>query len=257
MMRKLMILALCMLATKDLYSQHTGSDARDFNPNVVKINLFSLPFRSLSVQYERGLNARMSVSLGARLMPKGPLPFQSSLRNSMDVETGDTTDAGLDFINNASVSNWAITPEFRYYFGKKPLNGFYVAPFLRVGSYGIDWNYNYELNDGTQKAVHLKGRGSAISGGVLLGAQWHLGERLLLDWWILGPQYGSYNIRLEAIGDFSDLTDAEKKDLETTIEGIGYSGNKFEAAVTNTSVKATNRLGFPGLRTGFCIGFTF
>ena len=91
----------------------------------------------------------------------------------------------------------------------------------------------------------------------MFGAQWHMGQHIVLDWWILGPQYGSYSVNLEASGDFSDFTPEERQDLEETIEEIGFSGNKFEATVTSTSVKADNKIGLPGLRTGFCIGFTF
>src|SRR5690606_21708729 len=108
-------------------------------------------------------------------------------------------------------------PEFRYYFGKKPLNGFYVAPFVRIGRYTIDWEYLYEKDNGTKKPVNLQGRSTSFSAGILFGAQWHFGERIVLDWWILGPQYGSHNISMEAMGDFTDLTNSEKKDLEETI----------------------------------------
>jgi len=256
MMRKLVILLMLGFITSNLYAQISSNDLY-FRRNAVKVNLFSFAFRSVSLQYERGLNEKMSVSLGIRLMPKGALPLQTSIRNAMDIEEDDTANAGIDFVNNAQISNWAVTPEFRYYLGKKPLSGFYIAPFLRVGGYGIDWHYEYERNDGTEKSIHLKGRSTAFSAGILLGAQWHLNSHILLDWWIFGPQYGNYNVKLEAVSDFSDLTDAEKQDLETTIEGIGYNGKNFEATVTNTNMKASNKLGFPGLRTGFCIGYTF
>ncbi len=228
-----------------------------FPKNNVKINLFALALRSFSFQYERSLSPKTSVALGFRFMPKGSIPFQSTVRNAMETDKGDTTDAGLDFVNNAKVSSWAITPEFRYYFGKKPNNGFYIAPFVRIAGYNIDWYYKYKKSDGTYKPVDLKGRTTAFSGGFLLGAQWHFGSHVSLDWWILGPQYASYNLSLEASGDFTDLTTEDKLSLEETIESIGFSGNKFNATVTNTSVKAENKISLPGLRTGLCLGFTF
>ena len=128
-MKKLIIILLatsgCFLAK----AQTENNVSTDFKKNIVKLNLFSLPLKNLSLQYERGLNENMSVALGVRFQPKGSIPFQSTIRNSMDTDN-DTADAGLDFVNNAQISNWAITPEFRYYFGKKPLNGFYIAPFI-------------------------------------------------------------------------------------------------------------------------------
>jgi hypothetical protein len=229
----------------------------NFDKNIVKLNLFALPLKNFSLQYERGLNKDISVSLGASFMPKTSIPFKKSILNAMETDGNDTTDAGRDFMDNARISSWAITPEFRYYFGKKPLNGFYVAPYVRIGGYSVDWAYLYEKDNGDKKPVDLKGRSTSFSAGLLLGAQWHLANRIVLDWWILGPQWSSHNISMEAVGDFSDLTPSEKADLEETIEKIGFSGNKFEATVTNSSVKAENKIGLPGLRTGLCIGFCF
>jgi hypothetical protein len=254
-MKRLLLFTLAACCGTSLWAQKETKELPDFKKNIVKLNLFSLPLKNISLQYERGLNEDMSVALGVRFQPKGSIPFQGTLRNSID-DDNDTSNAGLDFINSAQISNWAITPEFRYYFGKKPLNGFYVAPFLRFGGYGIDWDYNYQKDDGTIKPVHLTGRSTAFSGGILLGAQWHF-NNIVLDWWILGPQYGSYNISLDANGDFSDLTPQDKEDLERNIEGIGWNGNKFKATVTDKNVKAENKISLPGLRTGLCIGYTF
>ena len=256
LMKKLASILMFLLVFGNSFAQEKETPPA-FKKNIVKLNLFALPLRNFSFQYERGLNENMSVAMGVSFLPKGSLPFKNTIRNSMDIEAGDTADAGLDFVNNARISSWSITPEFRYYFGKKPLNGFYIAPFLRIGGYSIDWSYKYERDNGGEKPVNLEGRSTAFSGGILFGAQWHVGQHFVIDWWILGPQYGSYKVSLEAKGDFSDLTPKEKQDLEETIEGIGYSGNKFQATVSNTSVEAENNFGIPGLRTGLCVGFTF
>lgn len=232
-------------------------DKDDFKKNIVKLNLFALPLKNFSLQYERGLTKDISVSMGLSLMPKSGIPFKSSISSAMETDDDDVDDAGADFVNDARINSWSITPEFRYYLGKKPLNGFYIAPFVRIGGYGIDWSYDFERDNGTKMPVDLKGRSNSFSAGLLFGAQWHLSQRVVLDWWILGPQWGSHKISLDANGDFSDLTASERADLEESIEKIGFSGNKFEATVTNTSVSATNRIGLPGLRTGLCIGFAF
>lgn len=253
-MQKFIPLLLATTLSLPVFAQGTNETKDDFKKNHVKLNLFALPLRNFSLQYERGLNKDMAVALGASFLPKGSIPFQGTIRNAIDAEEGD---AGLDLVNNAKVSSWSLTPEFRYYFGRKPLNGFYLAPFIRVGAYNIDWQYKYEKSDGSEKPVDLKGRSGMFSAGLLIGAQWHLGQRILLDWWILGPQYGSNNIKLEASGDFSDLTKSEQADLEGIIEKISYNGNRFEATVTDNSVKADNKISLPGLRTGFCIGFKF
>lgn len=233
----------------------TGSETA-FGKNIIKFNLFSPVLKSYSFQYERGLHPDISVALGIRFQPKSSVPFQSTIENLID-DSDDPDNTGLQFVQQARLSGWAITPEFRYYFGKKPLNGFYLAPFLRFGGNNLRWDYNFEMEDGTYKPVELSGSASSFSGGLLLGVQWHIKEYLVLDWWILGPQYGTYNINLSGTGDFSDLSSDERQQLKENIEGIGYSGHKFEVTISDKEVRAENRLGIPGIRTGFCIAFTF
>ncbi len=48
-----------------------------------------------------------------------------------------------------------------------------------------------------------------------LGAQFKLGKNMFLDWWILGPNYGSASGTLNFAGT---LTLSEQSDLETELE---------------------------------------
>lgn len=224
-----------------------------YTKNNIKLNLFSLPMKNISLQYERGLNDKMSVALGLRLQPRSSVPFQGTLRNSL--EDDDTT--SLDFVNNARVSSWAITPEFRYYFGKKPLNGFYIAPFLRVGGYSLDWNYAFHKDDGTIKDIKFKGNMTTFGGGILFGAQWHFGKHILLDWWILGPMFSTQTTDLKADTDLSDLSAQDQSDLLESLQSVEILGNGVDAQVNNSGASVKSQSGLPGLRTGLCIGFTF
>lgn len=254
------LFAIILFSHNSFAQEQTTKTTKDFNfcKNNVKVNLFALPLRSFSLQYERGLNRKISVSLGVRLLPNGHIPFHSSMENAIDNSSnGDTANAGKDFVKNAQISSWAITPEFRYYFGKKPLNGFYIAPYFRIDGYTLSWKYNYKQNDSTIRPLDFKGSTGSFTGGLLLGAQWHIGKHLLIDWWILGPQYGSYTIDLNANTDLTTMSSTDKQNLKDDIEGFGFSGNKFKATVTNNGVKANNKLSLPGLRTGLCVGYTF
>src|SRR3546814_20089859 len=76
------------------------------------------------------------------------------------------------------------------------------------------------------RSVPLDGKLSTITGGLLFGAQWQLSERLYLDWWILGPSYGSANGQLTATtsldGDEQqelreELTDLDIPMVEPTV----------------------------------------
>jgi len=225
----------------------------DFKKNNVKLNLFGLPLKNISLQYERGLTPKMSVCLGVRLQPKGTLPFKSSVSNAI----GDDDTASNDFVNNAKLSSWGITPEFRYYFGKKPLNGFYIAPYLRIGGNSLTWSYAFREDNGSMRPIDFTGKINSIYGGLMLGAQWHFGKSFLIDWWILGPSYGSMKINLSADTDLSDLSADDRKDLEESLDGIGYGGHELDSKIDNSGIRVSGRLPMFGLRTGLCIGYTF
>jgi hypothetical protein len=78
------------------------------NPNVVKINIGSLLVKNFSFQYERAVSKKTSAALGIRFQPYGDIPFQSWFEDQIDepdIQIGD-----------GKTGNFAITPEFRYYF---------------------------------------------------------------------------------------------------------------------------------------------
>ena len=252
-MKKITLAIALLLSCQSVFAQEPPApEVSEFNKNHIKLNLFALPLRSFSLQYERGLNENMSVSLGVRLQPKGGIPFRATIENAYASDSLDR-----DFVNNSRISSWAITPEFRYYFGKRPLNGFYIAPFVRIGGYGLEWTYRYTEDNGNVRTMNFNGKSTAFSGGLLFGAQWHVGKRFLVDWWILGPSYGSYKVNLNAATDLSDLLPDDKQEIKTEIENLGVQGSRFTATVSNTGVVADGKLSLPGLRTGLCIGFTF
>lgn len=252
-MKKILLFALL----GSMFSFHTEAQEKSksdavFHKNNVKINLFALPLKNFSLQYERGLTPHLSVCMGVRFQPNSNLPFKSSVSSMI----GDDTTA-KDFVNNTKMGSWGITPEVRYYFGKKPLNGFYVAPFLRVGGNNMSWNYAFDMDNGKTKDVAFRGNMNSVFGGLLLGAQWHVGSSFLIDWWILGPSYGSINVKLNANGDFSDLSAQDRADLQESLSSIGYNGHKVESEITNDHITAKVKLPMLGLRTGLCVGYTF
>ncbi|XZF14872.1 DUF3575 domain-containing protein [Chitinophagaceae bacterium MMS25-I14] len=233
----------------DIVSHHADTK------NNIKLNLLAFTTRTFSIQYERELGTHISVAMGFRVEPKGGLPFRGFIENQADLSATDT--AAKSFINNAKVSNWAITPEFRYYFGKRPHNGFYIAPFARIGNYSLDWNYAFQKDDGTTQNIGFKGNAFAYTFGLLFGAQWHVHKNILIDWWILGPSYGGTSLSLDANTDLSEMTADDKQNLHSDITGISVFGHNIDATVTNSGVTASGHFPFAGVRTGLCIGFSF
>ena len=75
--------------------------------NIVKLNLFALALKNISIQYERAIGKRVSIAGLIRLMPKGSIPFKSAIKNA--VGDPDTEKQ----VENTRVGNFALTPEIR------------------------------------------------------------------------------------------------------------------------------------------------
>lgn len=94
--------------------------------NIFKVNLTALVLNNYMGQYERVLGKRVSVAISYRTMPESSVPFKSFILNQIDDPEGDAE----EILNNLKLSNYAITPEIRFYMGKKGYGrGFYIAPF--------------------------------------------------------------------------------------------------------------------------------
>ena len=243
--------------TGDVFETSFTAAAPASEANLVKMNLTALPLRNFSFQYERILNKRFTVGGGLRFMPKGGLPLPGSLESLIDDE--DT----YKQLQGAKLGNIALTAEARYYVGKHgALRGFYIAPYARFASYQAsirEFEYTVENEESQQsetKSVPIDGKLSAITGGLLFGAQWKLSKKLYLDWWILGPSIGSAN------GDLSAVVSLNEEDQEALREELEELGEDIPMVETSTTVDGngarTNVKGpWAGLRAGLSLGIRF
>lgn len=153
--------------------------------NFIKVNLTGILVKNYSVQYERILSRKFSFSLSYRVMPTTTLPFQSYILKSVGNDNPETAKT----IKNFKLSNYAITPELRFYVSKKGFGrGFYIAPFYRYASFKTDnLNIFYTDNAGAQSSSKLSGKLTGNSGGILFGVQRFFGKHIVLDTWIFWP----------------------------------------------------------------------
>ncbi len=260
-LKRIICLALFILSVPFAHAQMNATDDRpalsEFHKNNVKLNLLALPFRSFSFQYERALKPRMSVALGFRFQPRGGIPLSGFAQNFVSAEDSIANQVLNEASTNAKFSSWAVTPEIRFYLGKKPLNGFYIAPYLRIQSFGLDYNYTFDLDTVSVPAA-FEGRLTSFTGGFLLGVQKHIGKHFLLDIWLLGPAVGTAKLNITAKGNFAGLTPEEIGEVKLDIQNLPlYNGASADIKVQNNQVDASARSIFGGLRTGICIGYTF
>lgn len=221
--------------------------------NFIKLNLTSLILKNYSIQYERATSKSISLAVSIRTMPTTSMPFKNAIIKG--IEEDDET---KDVIEKLRLSNFAFTPEVRFYTGKKGYGrGFYIAPFYRYSKYKVsNLTVNYENAANQQNSIDLSGMLTSNTGGILFGAQWGLGKNLCLDWWILGPHYGSGNGTFTGVAK-QPLTQDEQNDLRQELEDL-------DIPLTNKTVNvnaggASLILDGPwgGLRAGLSLGIKF
>jgi Protein of unknown function (DUF3575) len=221
--------------------------------NMIKVNLTSLPLKQYALQYERVLNRKFSFALGVRVMPASTLPFKQAILDAV----GDDPDT-RDVLDRFQMSNLAITPEFRFYLSKRGYGrGFYLAPFYRYASYKTSkLEFDYDDGAGGTETINMTGKLTSNTGGLLLGAQWPLGKRLVLDWWILGPHYGSGN-GLFSGASTQTMTPTEQDDLRTQLEDIDIPLTNTKVVVTANGASLELDGPWAGIRAGFSLGIRF
>lgn len=241
-MKKLVPLALVLLPVLAIAQK-----------NAVKVNLSSLALRNYHIQYERKVLPKITINVGLRVMPKGKLPFQDLLEKYAGLDNPDLR------LGDFEIGNTAITIEPRFYVSKAAMKGFYIAPYLRYSSFDLKLPFTYEydhpINGKTPKDADFTGKVNAISGGVMLGTQFNIAKRLVLDIWWIGGHYGSSS------GDLSfasTLTPQEEQGLENTLRDFDPSPFKITWDVNSNGAKIKSDgpwAGFRGL--GINLGFRF
>ncbi|QCR24032.1 DUF3575 domain-containing protein [Pontibacter sp. SGAir0037] len=168
-MKKVIIILLAVIGF--------AANSAQAQDNLIKVNIFSPVVRTASVFYEKPIAEDKSVQLGF-------------------FYTGFS-------IEDVKLRGYGITPEFRKYLSasKQAPEGFYVAPFLRYQSLNMTLDEDSEMEDMNGKATL-----NAFGGGLLIGHQWIVGSRFVVDSF-LGPSYSASNVKVTA-GDQEEFDDS-------------------------------------------------
>lgn len=207
--------------------------------NVVKLNLFpfalmSVGLKNFSLQYERAVGKKISVGLGLSFMPASRLPTKFT--------------EGSPLLVSLRTKGYALTPEFRFYPGKKGApRGFYLAPYLRYSSYTMSTGYNYTKVDtiqtypvvtqSTTYNVDAKGKYTFIGGGVMIGVHYMIKNRVSIDWGIFGLHAGASKISLSASSPsmFGLFSDKDRAQIQAELnDSFGNMPGNSSVDVTNT-----------------------
>lgn len=249
-MKKYLILLLMICYSFNTLVHAQGGGGK----NIFKVNLTAAVLKTIEVQYERVINKRQSFAIGFGVAPNVSLPFKQKLLDQF----GGEEDA-RKAIESTKFTKFTITPEYRFYFGKKGApTGFYIAPFGRYTNMSIDQIYTFTPSSGKLHEANIKGKFKGIGGGILIGTQWALGKNVTLDWYIFGPFIGALDANFDGTDDMSDMSPADKADLEHDIESVDLGPWKVDATVGNNTINAKLDGPFVGLRAfGISLGIRF
>ena len=220
--------------------------------NIVKLSLTSLAFRNIHLQYERILNKRISVSLSFSNIFEGEIPLLGSVENTID----DTE--SFDKIKDVSLSYYSVTPEVRFYLGKKGFGkGFYLAPFYRNSKLTLDGvSFEYPTDEGGTSSISTSGSISGNTVGLLIGSQFNLGKSVVLDWWIIGPHYGSGSGTLNGVSS-EPFSTIERNALQTELNELDLPFVDETTEVSAQDIKVLFSGPWGGVRAGLSLGFRF
>ncbi len=241
------------VSTDSILSTTKKTNSKTQQKNFVKINLTAIALKNYSIQYERVVNRKISFAISFRTMPATTIPFKTNILKIV----GDDIDT-RKAIETFELSNFAITPEVRFYLSKKGYGrGFYIAPFYRYASFNTNQLiFTYKNSFNVENDIKLSGKLTANTGGFMFGAQWPLGKYVCLDWWIFGPHYGS------GTGNFTGtsnqaLTQVEQNDLRQQLEDldIPLTNKTVYVNANGASLKLDGPWG--GLRAGLSLGIKF
>jgi hypothetical protein len=222
--------------------------------NFIKVNLTGIPLKNYSFQYERALKRKLSFAIAFRTMPSTGIPFKAQILDAVGTNDPDTKNT----IEQLKLSNFAVTPELRFYLSKKGYGrGFYLAPFYRYASFSTnDLLFTFQNSLNISRTMNMSGKLTSNTGGLLLGSQWALGKHFCLDLWILGLHYGSGKGNFSGVSG-TPLTTEEQNDLRQQLNSLDIP--LTTKTVTVNANGALLQLSGPwaGIRSGISFGIKF
>jgi hypothetical protein len=249
----LLIICLAFITVKTGASD-PGEKERKMPMNYLKFNVTSaVLLNNYSLHYERVITRGMTFGLGFRFMPETGIPHYGMIKDQI---RGDSEE-DLTWLENLTLQNYAITPELRFYTGKKKYGrGFYFSLFYRYANYEANVNIPFTPDMGDEITLVSTGNITSQTGGFMLGAQWALGKHICLDWWILGPHAGISSGSFVAKAS-SALYPIDQQDIGDAIEEIEIPLFSKDLEVTSDKIDLKFSGPSAGIRAGISLGFRF
>ncbi len=195
-----------------VYGQDAHADSlwKHARKNVIRYNLSSaLLFgveKTFILGYERALSPHRSFSFNAGTI---------ALPKLVDIETDSFT------LNKKGTNNGInLSADYRFYLRSENKHvaphGVYIGPWYSYNSFTRENSWDYKAGGG-QNSATTETKMNIHSLGFELGYQFILWKRLALDFVMIGPGFGFYNVKSKFD---SDLTEAQKEQLKQAVTDI-------------------------------------
>jgi len=228
--------------------------------NFIKVNLTSLPMKNFSLQYERVFTKRISGAVSFSLMPEKNMStfFADQLIRGVKIFADEIDTETEESIRNLAFSSYTVTPEVRFYLGKKGYSrGYYLSLFYRYGHYEVS-NIAIPFTNDLDVPITINTGGTLTShtGGFLMGYQWALGKHMCLDWQMFGPHFGVSSSDFLGVPS-SPLSAGDQSKIEDEFININSSLLKKTVDASADEVKITIDGPWAGIRFAISLGVKF
>jgi hypothetical protein len=228
-----------------------------FGKNLIKFNVSGVVLNTYQLQYERVIGKSQSIAFTVGISPNVPLPFKSTLTNDFKTDSD-----AVRAINTTRFTKYTATLEYRFYFSGNAPKGLYFAPFVRYMNMKCSQDYTFTPSDDILHHAHLNAQFSGFGAGFLIGDQFLIGPHWAIDWWIVGPYYGT-TVTADFVGTdpmMDDMSQQDLANLKNNIESVKLPLYKTTATVTPATNTVEAKLVGPyyGIRAfGLCLAYRF
>jgi len=250
-LRYLIALSFFALLGFHAYTQTTDSipkPAKELK-NSIKINLTSMVIwdNSFQLSYERVINKNQTLNVFG-----GYNEFPVNL--SLDLDNTSLS-------NTSNRSGYSFGADYRFYLAKENKyavpHGVYLAPFISFYNFKADRTLTHTDSTGTQSSSGLNTKISFVNIGGVLGYQFVLGRRWVIDAMVFGPALTKYNFKARIESDLPGLDENEAAQaiIDALKEKLPLLNDlSSEEGVSGSGTQAFWSVGF---RYSISIGFRF
>jgi hypothetical protein len=224
-----------------------------YKKNIIRYNLSGAllmgPDRYIVFGYERVINKKQSFSINF-----GRVALAKSDRES--ASSGDFT-----FQNDSKSSGFNVSADYRFYLQNEnkfgPPRGVYWGPYVSYNHFSRESNWSNDSSNSQNKTVNTRLNMKIFTAGVELGYQFVVWKRLALDFLLVGPGIGNYDINLNTT---SNLTDEEKLKLREEVKQViteKFVGLNYVLTNKHFDTEGTIHTWSLGFRYIIHVGFLF